>query len=219
MVSSHPGPIHVVASGLSRVADDPVRLLGLSAVALAADLVWAVSLWSLRDLPWRDALVIALLGWLLRGVVVAFARAGLVRLLLHARGLHARPGLLLHGALEAAGALATLVVTLVALLPWAGAGALLAAQGVLLPLPLLVVPVVLSGWLGGLLARGFLAAPALRLASGRRLRLSLGSRMVVLATGDAARIAGALLVVPSLLAWPVATASLVSGLEASPEPR
>lgn len=219
MTASAPGATTLLRAGLARIADDPVRVLGLATLALAADVVAVVGVVS--SLPASPTLDdgLAAAGWVVgvRAGVHAIARATLFAVLL--RGAGRRPALTvaLVGVVEAlAGAAATAsAMALLAALAGASAGALVlfAALG-LVPAAFLLA--ALAGVLASWILRAAALGPVLRLAAGPSATPALATRLGVIAGADLVGLVGALLVLPAVLAWPLGAAALVAALP-SPE--
>jgi hypothetical protein len=212
-----PGATALLRAGLARIADDPVRVLGLATLALAADVSAIVGV--AASLPASPTLAdgLAAAGWLVgvRAGVHALARAALFAVLL--RGAGRRPALTvaLVGVVEAlTGAAATgVAVALLAALAGASAGALalFAALG-LVPTAFLVA--ALAGVTASWILRAIALGPVLSLAAGPSPTPSLATRLGVIVGADLVGLVGALLVLPAVLAWPLAAAALVAALPA-----
>ncbi len=211
-------------AGWRRLGDDPVRLLGSSAIALTADLV-AVAV--LVQLVLVDASWIWMVAtWTVRTGVVVVARSVLVAAVVTRPGARTPPPRPVRiGVVEGVAQLAVALAVGVALLPWLPLATAGPVQGAWAALPLAALMAVVSAWGAALLVRAWAFPAVLRVARGRRAHPagypSLGARIVVLGVTDVARALGASVVVLALpaYAWSVSTLdALVPPFPPDPEP-
>ncbi len=206
-------------AGWRRLGEDPVRLLGSSAIALTADIVGLVILvqLALAEASWVRMLAV---GTLRTGVVIV-ARSLLVAAVVTRPGQRTPPPRpirigIVEGVAQVAAALAVVLV-LVPWLPMATAGVV---QGAWAALPLAALAAVLSAWCAALLVRAWTFPAVLRVARGQRAHPagypSLAARIVVLAITDVARALGASVVVLALPAYAWSVAALDALVPPSP---